>query len=57
MSKYRVGQIQGGIDDSIWVVQKKRWWGWSAVRSYFYKENAYYYGKMMECKGHQVIYC
>lgn len=53
MSRYRVGRYISIVFDG-YAIQKKRWYGWSTLWTYDWKENAIADAKKLEDKGHNV---
>lgn len=56
MSKFRVGPYRSLVLDMGYVIQKKKWWGWSNWRQYDYKEDAVTDAKILKRKGHTVLW-
>ena len=54
MAKFRVGRYQSLVIDYGYVIQKKKWWGWSNWNFYNYAENAIEDGKILQKNGHEV---
>ena len=54
MARFRVGTYQSLVIDYGYVIQKKKWWGWSNWCHYDYAETAIKDAKKLQKKGHQV---
>lgn len=54
MARFRVGPYQSLVIDYGYVIQEKKWWGWSNWCHYYHAETAIEDAKELQRKGHQV---
>lgn len=54
--KYRVGEYQSLVLDYGYVVQRKVWYGWKTIATYWDAKDAISHGKRLKSKGHEVTF-
>ena len=54
MKRFRVGPLRSLVVDYGYVIQEKKWWGWSEYAFYYDEEDAIYRAKKLEKLGYKV---